>query len=256
MYARMQKFSEAELTVIHDASMDLLKNTGVAFNDDEALGIFRKNGFKVNGRTVFFTERNVRRAIESAPSRFELTARNPAKTVAIGDDGVVFAPGYGATFIISRDGGQRKATLADYEIFCELVQTSPILDITGFLMAAPSDVPAETAHLNMLYANITLCDKPFMGSPISRAGADDCVEMAAMMWGGKQKLMDTTVSVSLITPLSPLQFSAEMAGAVVTLARHNQACIFGALLMAGSSAPLSIAGLLVQQNAEILAGGP
>ena len=37
MYARMQNFSEKELSHIHDASMDLLKNTGVAFNDDKAL---------------------------------------------------------------------------------------------------------------------------------------------------------------------------------------------------------------------------
>jgi len=254
MDTRMQKFSEKELTRIHDASMDLLKNTGVAFNDDEALGIFRKNGFKVDGHTVFFSEKNVRQAIESAPARFKVSARNPAHTVSIGGDGVVFAPGYGAAFIITRDGEQRKATLADYEDFCKLVQTSRTMNITGFLMAAPSDVPVATAHLDMLYANITLCDKPFMGSPVSRAGAEDCIDMAAMVWGGKEKLMETTVTVSLITPLSPLQYTAEMTGAVVTLARHNQACIFGALLMAGASGPLSIAGVLVQQNAEILAG--
>ena len=48
MNARMQTFTEKELTHIHDASMDLLKNIGVAFNDDEALSIFRKNGFKVD----------------------------------------------------------------------------------------------------------------------------------------------------------------------------------------------------------------
>ena len=254
MYTRMQNYSETELTRIHDASLDLLKNTGVAFNDDEALGIFKKNGFKVDGRTVFFPEKKVSQAIESAPARFKVAARNPANSVSIGGDGVVMAPGYGAAFIITRDGKQRKATLADYEVFCKLVQTSRTMDITGFLMAAPSDVPVATAHLNMLYANITLCDKPFMGSPVSRAGAEDCIDMAAMVWSGKETLMDTTVTVSLITPLSPLQYTAEMTGAVVTLARHNQACAFGALLMAGSSAPLSIAGLLVQQNAEILAG--
>ena len=254
MYTRMQNCSEKELTHIHDASMDLLKTIGVAFNDDEALGVFKANGFKVDGRTVFFSEKEVRRAIESAPSRFRVAARNPANVVSIGGDGVVMAPGYGAAFIITRDGQQRRATLADYEAFCKLVQTSRTMDITGFLMVAPSDVPAETAHLNMLYANITLCDKPFMGSPVSRAGAEDCIDMAAMVWGGKEKLLDTTVTVSLITPLSPLQYTAEMTGAVITLARHNQACIFGALLMAGSSAPLSIAGLLVQQNAETLAG--
>ena len=75
-------------------------------------------------------------------------------------------------------------------------------------------------------------------------------------WCGavKKKLTETPVTVSLITPLSPLQYTAEMTGSVITLARYNQACIFGALIMAGSSGPSSLAGLLVQQNAEILAG--
>jgi len=129
MNARMQTFTEKELTHIHDASMDLLKNIGVAFNDDEALSIFRKNGFKVDGHTVFFSENNVRQAIESAPARFKVAARNPANTVSIGGEAVVFAPGYGAAFIITRDGKQRKATLADYDVFCKLVQTSRTMDI-------------------------------------------------------------------------------------------------------------------------------
>jgi trimethylamine--corrinoid protein Co-methyltransferase len=250
----MQTFTEKELTNIHDASMDLLKNIGVAFNDDEALSIFKKNGFKVDGKTVFFSEKNVRQAIESAPARFRVAARNPANNVSIGGENVAFAPGYGAIFIITRDGEQRKATMADYEAFCKLVQTSCTLNITGFLMAAPSDLPVQTAHLNMLFSNITLCDKPFMGSSVSRAGAEDCIDMASIVWGSKEKLKETPVTVSLITPLSPLQYTAEMTGSAIALARYNQACIFGALLMAGASGPLSIAGLLVQQNAEILAG--
>ena len=254
MTVRMQNYSEKELTRIHDASMDLLKNIGVGFKDDEALSIFKKNGFKVDGNTVFFSEQKVRQAIESAPARFRVAARNPANTVTIGGAGVTLAPGYGAAFIITRDGEQRKATMADYDVFCKLVQTSQTIDMTGFLMAAPSDLPAETAHLNMLYSNITLCDKPFMGSPVSKAAAEDCIDMASMVWGSTEKLKETPVTVSLITPLSPLQYTAEMAGAVITLARYNQACIFGALLMAGTSGPLSLAGVLVQQNAEILAG--
>jgi trimethylamine--corrinoid protein Co-methyltransferase len=45
-----------------------------------------------------------------------------------------------------------------------------------------------------------------------------------------------------------------MAASIIELARYNQACIFGALIMAGSSGPLSLAGLLAQQTAELLAG--
>jgi trimethylamine--corrinoid protein Co-methyltransferase len=107
----------------------------------------------------------------------------------------------------------------------------------------------------MLFSSIVLCDKPFMGSPVSRQGAVDCVEMAGIVWGGKEKLrsMDP-VTVSLINSLSPLQFSDEMAASLITLARHNQACIVASLIMAGSSGPVTLGGVLALQNAEILAG--
>ena len=254
MYDRMHTLTPEELSKIHDASMDLLLNTGVAFNDNEALDIFKKNGFKVDGQTVFFMEKNVQKAIESAPPRFKVTARNLANTVSIGGDDFVLAPGYGASFVVTSDGSQRNSTIADYENFCKLVQTSPTINVNGFLMVEPTDLQPETAHLDMIYANIVLCDKPFMGSPLSHIAARDCINMASIVWGGKDKLKKMTVMSSLITPLSPFQYTREMVESVIEFARYNQACIFGALLMAGSSGPLSLAGLIVQQIAELLAG--
>lgn len=255
MYDRMQTFSKDQMTRIHDASMELLADIGVSFNEPEALEIFSANGFKVDGKTVFMTEAQVRKALESAPSRFTVTARNPEKSVAVGGDDFVFAPGYGAPFIALADGSQREATMADYDRFCKLVQTSKSIDMNGFMMVEPGDVPPATAHLDMLFSSMVLCDKPFMGSPVSKQGARDCIDMATLLWGGKDKLADAgTVSVSMVNSLSPLQFSDEMAGALIELARANQACIIASLIMAGSSGPVTLAGVLALQNAEILAG--
>jgi len=250
----MRTYSQAQLTRLHDAAMDLLQNTGVLFDDEEAISIFKKAGCKVRGTTVFLTEKDVAQALESAPPHFKLTARNPEKSITIGGSGFGLAPGYGASFLITAEGKQRNTTLADYHDFCKLVHTSGTLNVNGFLMAMPTDVPAETSHLDMLYANIVLCDKPFMGSPVSRTGIKDCIHMAAMLWEGPENLKDVTVLVSLITPLSPFQYTSEMAASIIELARHNQACVFGDLIMAGSSGPLNLGGLLAQQSAEILAG--
>ena len=255
MYDRMQTLTEEQMTRIHDAAMDLLGTTGIAFNEDEALAIFKKNGFKVDGKVVFFTEAQVRNALKTAPSRFTVTARNPEKSVAVGEDDFVFVPGYGAPFVTLTDGEQREATMADYDNFCKLVQTSKHINMNGFMMVEPSDVPAETAHLDMIFSSIVLSDKPFMGSPVSKQGARDCVDMAAIVWGGMDKLKTVgPVTVSLINSLSPLQFSDEMAGSLIELARANQACVIASLIMAGSSGPVTLAGVIALQTAEILAG--
>ncbi|GAB4275355.1 MAG: glycine betaine--corrinoid protein methyltransferase [Deferrisomatales bacterium] len=254
MYDRMHEFTAQEIGRIHDAAMELLREPGIAFNDAEALEIFRKHGKKVDGKVVRLEEADVRAALEAAPARFTIHARNPARDVAVGGDDYVFAPGYGAPFLMTPEGIQREATLDDYDRLCKLIQTSPYLDMNGFMMVEPSDVPSATAHLDMLFSNIVLCDKAFMGSPVSRQGAVDALEMAGIVWGGKEKLRNHPVTISLINSLSPLQFSEEMAGSLIELARYGQPCIVAALIMAGSSGPVTLAGVLALQNAEILAG--
>lgn len=254
MFDRMHEYTPEQMTRIHDASMALLKSTGIAINEPEPLEIFKKHGVKVDGKRVYPSESDVRRALESAPSRFTIHARNSDKSVSVGEDDFVFAPGYGAPFVTTSDGTQREATMDDYDNFCKLVQTSKYIDMNGFMMVEPSDVPSGTAHLDMMFSNIVLCDKAFMGSPVSRQGALDAIEMAGRVWGGVDAIQDKPVMISLINSLSPLQFSEEMAGSLVEFARRGQPCVIAALIMAGSSGPVTLAGVLALQNAEILTG--
>lgn len=255
MYDRMQTLRPEDMSRIHDASMELLGKVGIAFNEEEALGIFKAHGFKVDGKTVFFTEAQIRQALQTAPARFTVSARNPQRSVPIGEDDFVFVPGYGSPFVTTAEGQQREATMEDYDNFCKLVQSSKHMNMNGFMMVEPSDVPPETAHLDMMFSNIVLCDRPFMGSPVSKQGARQGVEMCAIVWGGAEGLRKAgTVTVSLINSLSPLQYSEEMAGSLIELARANQACVLASLIMAGSSGPVTLAGVLTLQNAEILAG--
>lgn len=254
MHDRMQTYTTEELHRIHHASMDILHNTGVAFNESESLEIFKKNGVKVDGNIVSFTERNIFRALETAPSRFKVTARNPKKSVHIGEDDWVFVSTYGAPFICSRTGEKSPATMRDYDNICKLVQTSKFIDMNGFKHVQPSDIPPQTAYLDMLFSNITLSDKPYMGSTDSRQAARDSIEMAAILFGSKERLQEMPVMVSLINSLSPLQYAEEMAGSIIEMARHHQPMVIANMIMAGTSGPVSLPGLLVLMNAEILAG--
>ncbi|MBT7631581.1 MAG: trimethylamine methyltransferase, partial [Desulfobacula sp.] len=252
MYDRMQELSTENMQKIHTTAMELLKDTGVSFKEEEAVDIFKSNGHRIEGTTVFFKESDIQKALETAPRRFTVHARNPEKNVEIGENDFVFLPGYGAPFIMDAQGSQRQATMEDYDNFCKLIQTSPHINMNGWMMVEPADMPHETVHLDLNLSNMLLCDKPFMGSPVSRQGAVDGIEMAGILWGGKENIMDKTVSVSLINSLSPLQFSEEMAGALIELARHNQACVVASLIMAGGSGPVTLDGVLALQNAEIL----
>jgi trimethylamine--corrinoid protein Co-methyltransferase len=253
MYDRMHELSKYQMDKIHSASMGILQNVGIRFFNHEAIEIFKKHGFRVSGDVIFFKESHIQKALETAPASFRLNARNPDKNLTIGGDDFVFAPGYGAPFIVSVEGNQREAIMEDYHNFCKLVHTSLFIDVNGFMMVHPSDLSPQTAHLDMLLSNILLSDKPFMGSPVSGKGAAECVEMLSIVWGAEE-VQKSPVTISLINSLSPLAYSNEMAASLIELARNGQACIVAALVMAGVSGPITIAGTLAQQNAEVLAG--
>jgi trimethylamine--corrinoid protein Co-methyltransferase len=184
MNDRMQVFTRDEINLIHDASMEILAETGIKFNSEEALNLFRQNGFNVTNPRVFITEKEVMRALETVPSRFIVHARNPAYNVAIGEDDFVFLPTAGAPNVSNADGIRRPAIMDDYHTSCKLVQTSDQLDMNGYLTIQPNDVPSQIVHLDMMLANLTLCDKAFCAGSNFRQAALDSVEMAAIAWGG------------------------------------------------------------------------
>ena len=44
---------------IHNASLKILKETGIQFHSQDALDMFKEKGAKVDGQTVFITEKMV-----------------------------------------------------------------------------------------------------------------------------------------------------------------------------------------------------
>ncbi|BBO66263.1 trimethylamine methyltransferase [Desulfosarcina alkanivorans] len=254
MNDRMQVFTRDEVNLIHDASMEILAETGVKFNSEEALDLFRQNGFKVTNPRVYFTEKEVMRALETVPSRFIVHARNPKYNVAIGEDDFVFLPTAGAPNVSNADGIRRPAVMADYHTSCKLVQTSDQLDMNGFLTVQPNDVPSQIVHLDMMLANLTLCDKAFLAGSNFRQAAADSVAMAAIAWGGVEKLRKQPVMAAVVHAASPLKYSPEMAEIIIDMARLGQPLVITDMVLAGTSGPVSLPGLLAMANAEILSG--
>jgi trimethylamine--corrinoid protein Co-methyltransferase len=243
--------SSADVEKIHNTSMELLANVGVHLPEDQAIAVFKQHGVKTDGHTVYLDEKQVMRSLETVPARFTIHARNPDRSVTVGDGEPVFAPGYGAPFIIDTEVGKRGATMQDYEDLARLADALPNQDLSGHLMVGPGDVPAHTAHLRMLHACMVHSDKPFIGSTEGTVGARHTMEMAAILFGERPGL---AVTVGLINPLSPLGYSGEMLQALMAYARARQPVIVATMVLAGSTGPITLAGVLAQQNAEILTG--
>lgn len=242
----------ADIEQLHNTAMKYLANVGVRFPDDAVLSVFKQHGAKVEGQLVFLEEAQVMAALESVPRQFTIHARDAAKDLLIGDGVSVFAPGYGAPFLVDYEEGKRSPTLDDYHNLAKLAHALPNQDLSGHLLVEPSGIPADTAHLRMLHAHMVHSDKVFIGSAEGEIGAQHTVEMASILFG--KDVHDYPVTISLINSLTPLGFSHEMLTALKVFAAWGQPVVIAALAMAGSTSPVTLAGTLALQTAELLAG--
>lgn len=254
MNGRMQEIDQSELIKIHEATLKVLGETGIRFQDEEAIEIFKNHGVKTNKDVVYIDSQTLEKALESAPSEFTLEGRDPSKSVIIGGEHMALAPGYGSCHILTASGEMRDPTREDYDNFCKLVHTSKMLNMNGCLMVDPRDIDPLKSHRYMIRSNILLCDKPFFGSSVSREAARDSFHMAGIAWGGTHEIKDKAVMIAIINSLSPLQYSSEMAGAIIEYAKNGQANMLGGMVMAGATGPVQLPGTLVLQNAEFLSG--
>jgi trimethylamine--corrinoid protein Co-methyltransferase len=144
--------------------------------------------------------------------------------------------------------------MEDFHTCCKLVQTSDQLDMTSYLMVQPTDIPSHVAHLEMVLATMTFCDKPFMAASTFRHAAADSVKMAAIAWGGVDELKKKPVMTSIVHADSPLRYDPAMAEIIIDMARLGQPLVITDMVLAGTSGPISLPGLLAMANAEILSG--
>ncbi len=247
-------FTAPDLDQIHGGSMEILKKQGIVIDSEEVLVFFKKHGFKTEGSKVFFTEKQVLNATESAPEKFEIRARNPEKNVVVGGGTPVLCGTGGEVFIAEKDKTQRLGTMDDYQKIAKLVQTSPLNQMTAHESIHPNELTAETSHLDMLWHDLTMCDVAATSSTQDVKCLRDSLDMIGIIFGGRKNIINKPATLGIISPLSPLQYAPDQAEALMIMAEYGQPAAITNMLLLGSSAPVFIPGALAIGNAELLAG--
>ena len=251
---RYDLLSQEQVQQIHDHAMQILEEIGIDFLHPRSLDIFRQRGLKIEEQRVRFPRGFIEEQIKQVPASFEVQARNPKHSVTIGGNHMVNAPVYGPPFITDLDRGRRGATIEDFTNFDKMAQATPQIHCAGGTIVEPEDLPLETRHLDMVYSHLRWTDKPFMGSVISEQNARDSIEMASIVFGGRQQIEATPALLALVNVNSPLRYDDRMLGALMEYASAGQPVVVTPFLMAGAMSPMGLVGTLAQQTAEALAG--
>ena len=247
--------SEEGLELIEHNADTLLEEVGIELmNFPEALSIYGGAGADIDGTRARFPRGMCREIItRSAPSVFIQHARNPERSVTIGDPYMVFAPAYGSPFVRDLEAGRRYATIEDFRNFAKLTYMSPALHHGGGTLCEPVDLPVNKRHFDMLYSHIVCHDQPFMASVTRPERAQDSVDMVKIVFG-EDYVRDHTVLMGLCNANSPLTWDYAMLGSAKVLAENNQCALITPFIIVGAMSPVTVAAAVTQTLAEAMAG--
>jgi trimethylamine---corrinoid protein Co-methyltransferase len=250
---RYEILSPDAITVLDKGWRRIVSEIGVQFAKPEAVELFRAAGQRTDGEVVYLDPEFVLAQLALAPPEFDVQARNPANTVHIGGDDMVFGAVYGSPFV--RDGDVRRdATMDDFRRLCMLSQSFGQLDSAGGVICEPNDTPLDSRHLDMVYALQTLTDKVYMGNVVSGPNAADTIAMTEILFGGREAIEAVPATISLINCNSPLRWDDRMLDAQFEYCAARQPVVLTPFLLMGAMSPVTVPAALVQQLAEALSG--
>lgn len=249
--------SEDELESIHLTSLRVLSELGIRVLHDEARTIMQEQGAEVDHESMMvrFDPALIEEKVALSPETFPLHARNPAHTVQIGGDNVVFSMMASAPNASCADHGRRTGNQQDYRNFLRLSQMHNVLHVNGGYPVEPVDLHASTRHLDCIYDLLTLTDKAFCIYSLGAERNLDGIEMVRIARGlTQEQLLEQPSLFTVINTNSPLQLDIPMMQGIIEMAKAGQVVVVTPFTLAGAMAPVTIAGALVEQNAEALAG--
>ncbi|MDA8319263.1 MAG: trimethylamine methyltransferase family protein [Actinomycetota bacterium] len=250
---RYEILSQDAVAVLDRGWRRIVTEIGVQFAKPEARDLFRAAGQQVDGEVVRLDPDFVLEQVARAPAEFDVQARNPANSVHIGGDSMVFGAVYGSPFV--RDGDVRRdASMEDFRKLAMLSQSFGELDSAGGVICEPNDAPLDSRHLDMIYALQTLTDKIYMGNVVSGPNAADTIAMTEILFGGRAAIEATPATISLINCNSPLRWDDRMLDAQFEYCAANQPVVLTPFLLMGAMSPVTVPAALAQQLAEALSG--
>jgi len=256
-YTPIEILNPEQMDRLHDTSIRILSELGIRVMGEKVMALFEQAGAIVDRdtQTIRIDESIVNAALNTTPSSFTLTSRNPAKTLTIGGNALTFGLVAGPPNVHDRINGRRSGNLPDYENFIRLAHHFNAVHLIGNQVTSPMELPANNRHLDTYRANLTLSDLSFHCSAIGRGRALDGINMMAIARGvDVEEMANAPGVITIISVNSPRLLDDAMAEGLMAMAEHGQPVTITPFTLMGAMTPVTLPAALAQQNAEALFG--
>lgn len=249
---RFQMLSDDQLEEMFNGVLHVLENTGLEVHHEEARAVLQKAGAWVDGIRVRIPQHLVKQALNLAPRSFTIYARdgNPDHDIRIGPGRAHFGPGPTPPNFIDIETMERRPYVkADAEIVATVCDALPNIDFCESL-GTIDDVHHELAASYEFATMFPKTSKPIVAWSYGKDDAEDIHKIAIAEAGGQDAFEKRPNYVHYCEPLSPLVSTEEALDKLIFCAEHRIPVIFTPCPLAGGTAPVTAAGIIIQAAAE------
>jgi trimethylamine--corrinoid protein Co-methyltransferase len=244
--------SDDQLQALFDGVLHVLEYTGLEVHHEEALEILKGAGAWVDGKRVRLPSHMVKEALERAPRSFTVFARdgNPTNDIHISPGRAHFGPGPTCPNFIDVESLERRPYVKqDVPLVAKMVDALPNIDFCESL-GTVSDVHHELGALYEFAGMFPHTSKPIVAWSYDRFDSAGIHEIAIAEAGGQEAFEARPNYIHYCEPLSPLVSTFEALDKLIFAARHRVPLIFTPCPIAGGTAPVTAAGIIIQAAAE------
>jgi len=253
---QVNALTEQEISDIHEASLAIVRDTGVLVHHEEMLRLLGQAGATVDTTTRIarLPERLVMDSVAQAGKQYTLCGRDPARVARYGqgDFLLLSSPGQYA-WVDAETGRRRPATIQDAHDAIRLGDALDHITIVG-AMAQPEEISERYRDVFLTGELVKGTTKPTRCWVRNGATARYILEIYRAVAGGAEALRTRPMVEAFLEPISPLQLPRDGLDIVKEFAQAGQPVSIGPMAMVAGSGPGTLAGTLAQENAEILAG--
>ena len=255
--ARLRFLEKNEEELIDRKSIECLETIGVKVKSENVLKMLDKAGAKVDykAQVAKMPEGMVREALRSVPKQMTLHARDRKNDLRIPVSSWPHTgtTGLGTYILDLKTGKRRDSTVKD---IADCVRLADALDGASYVQTSltATEVPQLTHGLHELWTSFQNTTKHVQGIEIYDAmDAKKQVELGALIAGGKEELKKKPYFTVIHCSIAPLMFEHDAVEAMIEFAKAGVAVTTMTMSLSGGTAPVTMAGTLVNANSENLA---
>ena len=240
---------------VHRAALQVLENTGVKLDHEEAEALYLEAGAKKDGDgRILIPGSMVEEALKKANPTIELYRRDGKPSIQLTSGKTYFGPGSDALYNIDKKSGELR-----HSVLSDVTENVRIVDgLSGYdfvmSMALPQDIDQENLYPIVFAEMVKNTEKPIVVALTSIEDIKRIHKIASIVSDWEKELKEKPFFLAYLEPMSPLKMDRAVTDRLLYCAEHDIPFMFAAGANSGAGAPITPEGGLVQGSAESLAG--